>query len=102
MKVIKQTGLIIFLTGLAFFIGTIFIGSFSLKQNELDVFFQEQQYKSTVLKGALEKAVVNVGDLNIFEFSSRVRKAYATSNQYYDVRIAEYNKTKNWKESLQR
>ena len=98
MKVIKQSGLIVFLIGLGFFIGTIFLGSFSLKQNELDAFLQEKQYKSTVLKGALEKAVVNVEDLNIFEFSSRVRKAYATSNQYYDARIAKYNKEKNWKE----
>jgi len=47
MKVIKQSGLIVFLIGLGFFIGTIFLGSFSLKQNELDAFLQEKQYKST-------------------------------------------------------
>jgi polyferredoxin len=98
MKKIKQTGLIVFLIGLTFFIGTIFIGSFSLKQNELDAFLQEQQYKSTLVKDALEKAVVNVENLNIFEFSSRVRAAYATSNQYYDARIAQFSKEKNWEE----
>jgi polyferredoxin len=98
MKTIKQTGLIIFLIGLAFFVGTIFIGTFSLKQNELDTFLEEQQYKSTEIKKALEKAVVTVEHLNIFEFSSRVRNAYAISNQYYDVLIAKYSKEKNWKE----
>ena len=96
MKFIKQSGLIVFLLGLAFFIGTIFIGSFSLTKTELDTFLNEKNYKSTVIKGALENAVLTSENLNIFQFSSRVRGAYAASNTYYDNLIQKYDKEKNW------
>ena len=96
MKFIKQSGLIIFLLGLFLFIGTIFTGSFSLSQTDLDTFIAEQNYKSTVIKGALEKAVVTSENLNIFEFSSGVRQAYESSNNHYDALIQKYNKEKNW------
>ena len=96
MKFIKQSGLVIFLLGLAIFIGTIFSGSFNLTQTELNTFLKEQNYKSTVIKGALEKAIVTSKELNIFEFSSSVRKAYKASNDHYSLLIQKYNKEKNW------
>ncbi|QOD60379.1 4Fe-4S binding protein [Polaribacter haliotis] len=96
MKIIKNSGLIIFLVGLAIFIGTIFSGTFNLKQAELDSFLQEQNYKNTLIKSALQEAAVTNEDLNIFEFSSRVRKAYQKSNDYYDQQIAKYEAEKNW------
>ena len=96
MKLIKQSGLIIFLLGLAIFIGTIFTGTFSLTQSELDNFIQEKGYKSDVIKEQLTKAVVTNEDLNIFEFSSRVINAYEMSNKHYDKLIAMYDAEKNW------
>ena len=98
MKVIKQSGLIIFLVGLTIFIGTIFTGSFSLNQSDLDTFIKEKNYKSAVIKSNLEKAIVTSEDLNIFQFSKRVIKAYESSNLYYDKLIQKYNKEKKWKE----
>lgn len=98
MKVIKQSGLIIFLLGLAIFVGTIFTGSFSLNQADLDTFIKEKKYKSTVIKSNLEEAIVTSEDLNIFQFSKRVVKAYESSNLYYDFLIKKYDKEKNWKQ----
>ncbi len=98
MKAIKQTGLVLFLLGLAIFIGTIFTGSFSLKQAELDTFLKEQNYKSEVIGEALQKAVVTTNDLNIFQFSNAVRNAYAASNNHYDNLIKKYDAEKNWDE----
>ena len=66
MKAIKQSGLILFLLGLAIFIGTIFTGSFSLTQAELNTFIQEKGYKSEIIKEELSKAIVTNEDLNIF------------------------------------
>ncbi|GAL80875.1 iron-sulfur cluster-binding protein [Algibacter lectus] len=94
MKAIKQTGLVLFLLGLAIFIGTIFTGSFSLKQAELDTFLKEQNYKSEVIGEALQKAVVTTNDLNIFQFSNAVRNAYAASNNHYDNLIKKYDAEK--------
>ena len=98
MKVIKQSGLIIFLLGLTIFVGTIFTGSFNLNQSDLDTFIKEKNYKSAVIKSNLEKAIVTSEDLNIFQFSKRVIKAYESSNLYYDKLIQKYNKEKKWKE----
>jgi len=98
MKVIKQSGLIIFLLGLTIFVGTIFTGSFSLNKSDLDTFIKEKNYKSTVIKSNLEEAIVTSEDLNIFQFSKRVIKAYESSNLYYDNLIQKYNKEKNWRE----
>ncbi|WP_439128177.1 4Fe-4S binding protein [Polaribacter sp.] len=96
MKAIKYTGFVIFIIALTIFTGTLFTGSFSLSQSELDAFLQEKNYKSTVIEGALKEAVVTEKKLNIFQFSSRVRKAYESSNNYYDALIAKYDAAKNW------
>ena len=98
MKVIKQSGLIIFLLGLTIFVSIIFTGSFSLNQSDLDTFIKEKNYKSAVIKSNLEEAIVTSENLNIFQFSKRVIKAYESSNLYYDNLIQKYNKEKNWKE----
>ena len=96
MKTIKYTGLIIFLTGLAIFTGTLFTGSFSLNESELNAFIDSKDYKSEIIKDELKKAVVTNEDLNIFQFSSRVRGAYQASNNHYDALIAKYDEEKNW------
>lgn len=98
MKAIKQIGLIIFLTGLSIFTGTIFTGSFSLTSSELDAFISEKGYKSEVIKDELSKAIVTDESLSVFEFSSRVRNAYKASNDHYDALIAKYDAEKNWDE----
>ncbi|CAM1345880.1 4Fe-4S binding protein [Tenacibaculum crassostreae] len=96
MKAIKQTGLVIFLIALSIFTGSIFLGSFNLTSSELDSFLQEKNYKSEIIKEELTKATVTSEKLNIFEFSSRVRNAYQTSNDHYDALIAKYDAEKNW------
>jgi len=96
MKVIKQTGLLLFLIGLIIFSGVIFTGSFNLNQSELDSFITEKGYKSEIIKEELSKAIVTDESLNIFEFSSRVRNAYEASNNHYNTLITKYNAEKNW------
>ena len=87
MKAIKQSGLILFLIGLTLFTGTIFTGSFSLTSVEFDSFIKEKNYKNELIKEELQNAVVTTEPLNIFEFSSRVRKAYKVSNDHYEALI---------------
>ncbi len=96
MKTIKYTGLFIFLIGLAIFTASIFTGSFSLNESELNAFISSKGYKSEIIKDELKKAVVNNKGLNIFEFSSGIRNAYQASNNYYDGLIAKYDAEKNW------
>ena len=98
MKAIKNIGLIIFLIGLSIFTGTIFTGSFSLTETEVEAFIQEKGYTSQVIKDELVKAVASGEDISIFEFSSRVRGAYKASNDHYDALIAKYDAEKNWDE----
>ncbi len=96
MKAIKQIGLVLFIIGLVIFTGTLFTGSFSLTETELNEFIASKGYKSEIIKDELKKATVTEEDLNIFEFSSRVRNAYETSNNHYDALIAKYDTEKNW------
>ena len=96
MKAIKNIGLIIFLVGLTIFSGVIFTGSFSLTLTEVEEFVQSKGYKNELIKDELIKAVATDEELSIFEFSSRVRNAYKTSNDHYDALIAKYDAEKNW------
>ncbi|MFN0728126.1 4Fe-4S binding protein [Polaribacter gochangensis] len=96
MKIIKHTGFVFFLIGLAIFTGTIFTGSFQLNSDQLDTFIKEKNFKNELIKDELQKAIVTSEDLNIFEFSSRVRNAFKVSNDHYDALIAKYDSEKNW------
>lgn len=96
MKIIKQTGLLLFLIGLIIFSGVVFTGSFNLSQSKLDSFITEKGYKSEIIKDELSKAIVTDESLNIFEFSRRVRNAYEVSNNHYNTLIAKYDAEKNW------
>ncbi|WP_425657060.1 4Fe-4S binding protein [Tenacibaculum ascidiaceicola] len=96
MRIIKQTGLLLFLIGLIIFSGVIFTGSFNLSQSKLDSFITEKGYKSEIIKDELSKAIVTDESLNIFEFSRRVRNAYEASNNHYNTLIAKYDAEKNW------
>ena len=96
MKLIKHIGLAIFLIGLAIFTGSIFTGSFNLSSTEIDNYIVEKGYKSEVLGDALKKGIALEEHINIFEFSSRVRKAFKDSNDHYDNLIAKYDAEKNW------
>ncbi|SER07711.1 4Fe-4S binding domain-containing protein [Hyunsoonleella jejuensis] len=96
MKAIKHIGLVLFIIGLAIFTGTLFTGSFSLTEAELNAFIASKDYKSELIKGELKQATVTNEHLNIFEFSSRVRNAYESSNKHYDALIAKYDEEKNW------
>ena len=96
MKAIKHTGFVLFLVALTIFTGTLFTGSFHLSKSELDAFLKEKNYKSTVIRGALEDAVITDKKLTIFQFSSRVRKAYKKSNSFYNALITKYDAAQNW------
>lgn len=96
MKTIKQLGLIIFLIGLSIFTGTLFTGSFTLTESEVNEFVTAKGYKSELITSELIKATVTEEPLSIFEFSSRVRNAYQTSNDHYEALIAKYDAEKNW------
>jgi polyferredoxin len=96
MNIVKQLGLVLFLIGLGIFTATLFTGNFSLTEAELNDFVASKGYKSEIIKAELKKATVTDEDLNIFEFSSRVRNAYAASNNHYDALIAKYDAEKNW------
>lgn len=98
MKAIKSIGLVVFLTGLTIFSGVIFTGNFSLNSTELDEYILSKGFKNEIIKGELEKAVITEKELGIFEFSSRVRAAFETSNKYYYDLIEKYNSEKNWDE----
>ena len=96
MKLIKYIGLAIFLIGLAIFSGSIFLGNFSMTDTQVDDYISEQGIKSDIFTKELKKTLVTEEQVNIFEFSSAVRKALETSNNYYDKQIAKYNAEKNW------
>lgn len=96
MKLIKYIGLAIFLLGLALFSGSIFLGNFSMTNTQVDDYISEQGIKSDIFTKELKKTLVTEEQVNIFEFSSAVRKALETSNNYYDKQIAKYNAEKNW------
>ena len=96
MKAIKYTGLVVFLIGLTIFTASVFTGNFSFTEKELDTFIQEKGYKSEIIKEELSKAIVTEENLNIFQFSERVRNAVAKNNKHYNDLIAKYNKEKNW------
>lgn len=96
MKAIKQIGLVIFLVGLTIFTGSIFTGTFSLTEAEVTAYVESKGYKSELIKDELLKAAASGEALSIFEFSSRVRNAYKTSNDHYDALIAKYDAEKNW------
>ena len=96
MKLIKYIGLAIFLLGLALFSGSIFLGNFSMTDIQVDDYISEQGIKSDIFTKELKETLVTEEQVNIFEFSSAVRKALETSNNYYDKQIAKYNAEKNW------
>lgn len=96
MKFIKNIGLVIFIIGLTIFTASVFTGSFNLTQQELNSYISDKGYKSEIIKEELSKAIVTTNDINIFEFSSKVRAAFETSNNYYDAQIAKYSTEKNW------
>ena len=96
MKFIKNIGLVIFIIGLTIFTTSIFTGSFNLTQQELNSYISDKGYKSEIIKAELSKAIVTTNDINIFEFSNKVRAAFETSNNYYDAQIAKYSTEKNW------
>jgi len=96
MKAIKNIGLVIFLIGLAIFTGSLFTGSFNMTEAEANAFLTSKNYKNEIIEDAFKKAVVTDENLNIFQFSSRVRDAYQTSNDHYDALIAKYDAEKNW------
>jgi len=96
VKFIKNIGLVIFIIGLTIFTTSIFTGSFNLTQQELNSYISDKGYKSEIIKAELSKAIVTTNDINIFEFSNKVRAAFETSNNYYDAQIAKYSTEKNW------
>ncbi|RMB62869.1 4Fe-4S binding protein [Dokdonia sinensis] len=95
MKTIKTIGLIIFLTGMAIWTGSLFMGEFKLTQEQLDSFIENKGIKSELLAEKLQKDVVG-NAYGTFEFSGAVRGALEANNEYYDAQIAKYDAAKEW------
>ena len=93
---LQNLGLVVFIISLFLFTGTIFMGSFHLSPSALENFITEKGCQNELIKTELTKAIVTVKPLNIFEFSNRVREAYAVSNTHYDLLIQRYDAEKNW------
>ena len=96
MKTIKYLGLGFFLVGFFIFTMAIFSGYFNFTEQELDCYISEKGYKSERLKEELLKSIVTDEKLSIFEFSSKVRATFETSNRHHEILISKYNSEKNW------
>jgi len=96
MKAITYIGLAIFLAGLTLFTGSIFLGSFELKQSDLTTFLESKGIKNELLEKELQDAVITGEQMDIFTFSSNVRGALEKNNLYYDSLIAKYDAAKDW------
>ena len=95
MKIIKNLGLVIFITGLAIWTASIFMGDFALQQEQLDSFISEKGIKSELVAQKISDNVVGK-KLGTFAFTGAVRDALAQNNDYYDAQIAKYDAAKEW------
>ncbi|WP_035334550.1 4Fe-4S binding protein [Dokdonia sp. PRO95] len=95
MKIIKNLGLVIFITGLAIWTASIFMGDFTLQQKQLDSFISEKGIKSELVAQKISDNVVGK-KLGTFAFTGAVRDALAQNNDYYDEQIAKYDAAKEW------
>ncbi|WP_396598041.1 4Fe-4S binding protein [Dokdonia sp. R86516] len=95
MKIIKNLGLVIFITGLAIWTASIFMGDFTLQQKQLDSFISEKGIKSELVAQKISDNVVGK-KLGTFAFTGAVRDALAQNNDYYDAQIAKYDAAKEW------
>ncbi|MFC4634749.1 4Fe-4S dicluster domain-containing protein [Dokdonia ponticola] len=96
MKALTYIGLAIFLMGLTLFSGSIFLGSFELKQSDLTTFLESKGIKNELLEKELQDAVITGEQMDIFTFSSKVRGALEKNNAHYDALIAKYDAEKDW------
>ncbi|AEE18638.1 4Fe-4S binding protein [Dokdonia sp. Hel_I_63] len=95
MKIIKNLGLVIFLTGLAIWTASVFMGGFTLQQDQLDAFVSEKGIKSELITKKITEDVVGK-TLGTFAFTGAIRNALAENNTYYDTQIAKYDAAKEW------
>lgn len=95
MKAIKTIGLIIFLTGLTLWTASLFMGHFTLDEQQLKAFVTENDIKSDILAKNLNDNLVGK-ELNVIDFAGGVRSALKTSNAYYDEQIAKYDAAQEW------
>jgi polyferredoxin len=95
MKIIKNLGLVIFLTGLAIWTASVFMGGFTLQQDQLDAFVSEKGIKSELITKKITEDVVGK-TLGTFAFTGAIRNALAENNTYYDAQIAKYDAAKEW------
>ncbi len=95
MKMIKNLGLVIFLAGLAIWTASIFMGDFTLKQEQLESFISEKGIKSELVAQKISDNIVGK-TLGTFAFTGAVRDALAQNNAYYDAQIAKYDAAKEW------
>jgi len=97
MKAIQNIGLVIFILALAIFTGSIFAGSFDLKETDLNSFLESKgMADNEFLKAEFKNDVITEGPTGIFAFSSNVRGALQKNNDHYDALIAKYDAAKDW------
>ncbi len=96
MKTLSYTGLFIFLSGLAIFTASIFLGDFQLKQSDLSSFLDQKGINNDFLQNEFKNSNITKNRLGIFEFSSIVRGVLKNNNAHYDQLIAKYDAAKDW------
>lgn len=83
MKKIQQLGLILFITGLSFFIGVLFLSKVNLSQKQLNTFIASKGIKSELFISEVQSTVVGKEFSSSFAFSSALRKALTKANELH-------------------
>ena len=96
MKIIKNTGLVLFIIALGIFTSVLFLGKFELSTDTFSKFTKEKQLKSDLLISDFETTILNKEFTNIIAFSSAIKSAFNKNNAHYDNLIAKYDSEKNW------
>ncbi|WP_372944317.1 4Fe-4S binding protein [Muriicola sp.] len=80
MKTIKNTGLILFLIGLAIFSALPFLGTFSLSSSEIDQWVEQKGIKSELFAAALQEDVADRSFQGMIELSPVIEKSLDEAN----------------------
>lgn len=83
MKIIKTTGLILFLIGLSIFTSLLFIGKYEVTPKSFDSFLNSREIKSDLFIKSMRKEVVGQEFSSQFELSNAIIKNLKNSNETY-------------------
>ena len=91
MKVIKNIGLLICVTGFAFFIGSIFIGDYQVTEDKFDEWVDNKGIKSEIFIEQASNEIVGK-TFSSFQLSSKIIEIAERSSKQHQVNIAQWEK----------